>query len=172
MGTQTITPERLRELLSYDPQTGHFAWLAGKQGRRLGRVLGANNQHRYLRINVEGVKHYAHRLAWLHTYGRWPTQDIDHINGDGRDNRIANLRQATPSQNLANVGPQKRNRSGLKGVHQHSNGQWRAQIQVRKQRIHIGLFNSPEDAADAYGVAAQRYFGEFARTTPALTGGV
>jgi hypothetical protein len=89
---------------------------------------------------------------------------IDHINGNGLDNRRTNLRPATSSQNAMNRGLRSDNTSGFKGVYWHrSSGCWAATIQHGDQRQHLGLFSSPIDAALAYDAAALHHFGEFAR---------
>jgi len=91
----------------------------------------------------------------------WPL--VDHINGDGLDNRRANLRPATTSQNLANRRIQCNNRSGFKGVGWHtSTGKWRSRIVVDGKRFNLGAFTTPEAAALAYDAAARELHGEFA----------
>jgi hypothetical protein len=106
--------------------------------------------------------------------GRWTSQKmhtllsgwplVDHVNGDGLDNRRANLRPATVSQNGANVGLRAHNTSGFKGVTWHAQrGRWQARIGCGGDRKHLGLYDSPEDAARAYDCAALAAFGEFAR---------
>jgi hypothetical protein len=89
---------------------------------------------------------------------------VDHKNGDGLDNTRANLRPATPGQNVANQRISRRNTSGFKGVNLHKfSGLWRASIGFRGKSRHLGYFHSPEDAARAYDAAAADLFGEFAR---------
>lgn len=78
-------------------------------------------------------------------------------------NRIANLRQATRSQNMANARQKANNTSGFKGVH-FLRGKWQAQIQIGGRRIHLGCYLTPEVAHMAYRIAAKKHFGEFART--------
>ena len=87
---------------------------------------------------------------------------IDHINGTGQDNRRANLRLATIAQNAWNS--KKRNpHSGYKGVwFARDKGLWRAAIWHNNKRVHLGYFNSPRQAANAYDEAAKKYHGEFA----------
>ena len=106
----------------------------------------------------------AHRLAWLWMTGAWPKSDIDHINRDKSDNRFSNLREATKSENKANVGRYANNTSGHKGVHWNAKNQkWMAQIMVRRKRIYLGLHLDLADAASSYASAASKYFGEYAR---------
>ena len=150
------------EALSYDPATGQFTW---KKGRRQGRHAGFANGGGYVGIKVKELTCLAHRLAWLLVHGDWPSAQIDHINGDPADNRIANLRLATPAQNGANARRRSDNRSGFKGVGWHKKTRkWRANI-VRDGRMRsLGYFDTPEQAAEAYATAAKALRGEFART--------
>lgn len=111
---------------------------------------------------VDGRGYYVHRLAWFYVHGRWPQQQIDHINGDPHDNRIANLREATVEQNRRNVRLSTKNKFGLKGV-TIQKGRYKAQIRFAGKHINIGLFDSPEEAHAAYCRHAIQLHGEFAR---------
>lgn len=168
MAKRKPTLDRLRELLDYDLDTGIFRWRLRRGPATAGAVAGAlmrrpsGAAHRVIRI--DGRLYYAHRLAWMHTYGVWPTEDIDHINSDGTDNRLGNLRLASRSENSTNKGVQRNNRSGRKGVSWHARaGRWQACIGVNGRTICLGLFNSVEEAHAAYMRAATEHFGEFAR---------
>lgn len=87
----------------------------------------------------------------------------DHINGNGLDNRRANLREATHAENCRNRRKGSRNTSGFIGVSWHTQrGKWRAQIKVQGRTRSLGMFLDPEDAARAYDAAAREHFGEFA----------
>ncbi len=88
----------------------------------------------------------------------------DHINGNTLDNRRANLRLATYSQNLRNQKRARHNTSGYKGVGWHkASGKWRAYIQFNGKHISLGYFDTPESAYEAYKKGALEYFGEFSR---------
>lgn len=88
---------------------------------------------------------------------------IDHIDGNGLNNTRKNLRFATNKQNCSNSKISKNNTSGYKGVHFYTRtGRWQAFIHNDYKKIHLGYFDSPEDAARAYDRAAVRYHGEFA----------
>jgi hypothetical protein len=165
-----ITAERLRELLHYDPETGIFTWLTRAtvsrrwNTRYVGTTAGSVDCHGYIAIKLIGQLNRAHRLAWLYMTGEWPSNDIDHINGNRADNRLENLRPATRSQNNANSRTQSRNTSGLKGVHKQSRGYtWAARIKINGSQHYLGNFKTPESAHAAYIVAAEKLFGEFAR---------
>jgi hypothetical protein len=91
-------------------------------------------------------------------------KEVDHINGDPTDNRWSNLREATPQQNKFNRGTCKSNKSGFKGVSRHKqNGNWVAEITHNYRKYHIGCFDTPEEAHEAYKKAAYILHGEFAR---------
>lgn len=140
----------LRATLSYDPETGVFTALKTIASRRAGEVVGFSGARSYLMTSVGCKLYLLHRLAWLYVHGCWPKFYIDHINGDCKDNRIANLRDVPQSVNMQN----KRNvhtksKSGLLGVTKHGRG-WVARIRVDGKPKYIGRFQSPEDAHQAY----------------------
>jgi hypothetical protein len=154
-----LTTDNLRTQLKYDPETGLFHWRASRVGCRPGKIAGNSKSGWAVRIRIHSVCYYAHRLVWLYVHGRWPTVEIDHINGNPKDNRLANLREATHGENLRNTKKRSDNRSGYKGVAAVWNGSWRATIRGR----HIGTFPTREEARDAYQVAAKAEFGVYAR---------
>lgn len=90
---------------------------------------------------------------------------LDHVDGDGLNNRRVNLRPATHAQNQWNKGVSKRNRVGLKGVSWHPiNQKWRARIRLNGRNTHLGFFETPEAAHEAYRTAADKARGAFARS--------
>lgn len=167
----TLTVERLREVLDYDPESGVFTWRKNlKGGVRSGDVAGCGSKHGrtivYKKIRVDGVLYYAHRLAFLHTYGRWPISQIDHAKD--RSDAISNLRECDPQDNVRNTRIRHDNTSGFKGVTQRSGRRWIAQIQDGGSNKYLGIFDSPEKAAAAYDEAAKDRGGEFALTNRML----
>jgi hypothetical protein len=158
-----VTAERLRELLEYAPETGLFYWRMARGSNPSGRVAGSIGPGGYQTICIDGVKHYAHRLAWLYTYGEHPAGEVDHINGDPKDARIANLRVCSRSQNARNVRP--RSASGFKGAYFRPRRKaWYARIQVNGCRFYLGSFQTAQEAAAAYDCAARLHHSDFART--------
>lgn len=162
-----LTLTRLKDFASYDAETGLFIRNrpTGRWDRfPAGTVIGKANRLGYIELRIDGKLYRAHRLAWFYCFGQWPKNEIDHINGNPSDNRIANLREATRSQNGSNLKLSKANTSGLKGVHLHKPGVWRARIAPRKKSICLGLYDCPAAAHFAYVIAAKELFGEFSRT--------
>ena len=148
---------RLRELLDYNPETGVFIWKVKPNKKDpIGMVAGCPTRG-YVRIKVLGSSNGAHRLAWLYVHGNWPKDLIDHINGNGLDNRICNLREATNKQNSHNVkGPQINGTSGYLGVwFDKDSNKWAARIQVDGKKKRLGKYKTPELAYEAY-IAAKR----------------
>jgi hypothetical protein len=117
--------------------------------------------------------YYARRTIWV--AGSWGVvrmhnlitglEFVDHHNGNGLDNRRKNLRAANRSNNGHNASRRSDNTSGFKGVCRHrQSGKWAAAITVRGERVHLGLHEAPELAAQAYDMAAIQRCGDFART--------
>lgn len=158
------TQARLKELFRYDPESGHFIRrVTVSVNAQAGMRAGWQDAEGYWRIEVDDRTYRAHRLAWLYVHGRHPVGDLDHINGVHSDNRLANLREATRSQNLANS---KQRQRGLKGATlDPRTAKWRARICVNYQRIHLGLFDTEQAAHDAYCEAAKKMQGKFFRAS-------
>lgn len=152
MPGQMLTVERLHELLDYDASTGILTWkkTVGSRGQ-VGDNAGSNNGSGYLLVRVDRGRYLAHRLAWLHVYGIWPKDQIDHRNGIRHDNRIANLREATDAENRQNKAMQSNNTSGFQGVSWFkASSKWQAKITVHKKQRHLGFYFTAEKARDAY----------------------
>lgn len=155
MASNILTASRLRELVSYDQETGEFTRIIDSY-RRVARV-GSNpasfSKNGYFYISLDGVRHLAHRLAWLYVYGSWPVNDIDHMNCVRTDNRISNLRDVQRHVNNQNrAGTRSDNKSsGMTGVSWHIHSKkWRARIWLKGKEYRVGLFDTPEEASAAY----------------------
>lgn len=161
-----LTAEHVRYRLSYDPETGIFRWRNpnAKSPVNAGDVAGTLTKAGYIIICVDRIYVMAHRLAWLFVTGDWPINEIDHRDTDGSNNRWRNLRPATSTQNKGNTSLRRDNTSGFKGVAFHKRkGRFAAHIRVSGRSVHLGYFDDPIEAHQAYQEAASRYFGEFAR---------
>ena len=159
-----VTQDRLKELVHYDPASGIFTRIkdAGPNAKA-GAVVGCKNSKGYLQVVIDGKHYKLHRLAFLYIAGSFPENEVDHINRDRCDNRWSNLRAATKSQNLRNVGPHKTNKSGYKGVCWRKDmSKWTAQIRADGKVRHLGFFDDPKEAHAAYARAAEQYSGAYA----------
>jgi hypothetical protein len=160
---QILTQERLKEVVTYDPNTGVFVWKNARGSQRAGAVAGGMTVDGHWRIKIDRNLYFAHRLAWLYAYGFFPDCEIDHKNCVASDNRLDNLRQATHSENNWNRPAYRNNRLGIKGVRRYSDNRFTAQIKVNGRKLNLGYFADAESASQAYQKAAEKYFGEFAR---------
>lgn len=146
-----LTAERLKELLSYNPETGEFRWNGGNGWRAVERIAGSLSDRGYVCIKVDGRTYKAHRLAWLYVHDEWPGGVIDHINQRTGDNRICNLRDTTRTVNGFNRQVLSSNSSGYTGV-SFEKGKWCARItdpRVKRRRF-LGSFETASAAASAY----------------------
>ncbi|PWC54682.1 hypothetical protein TSA6c_00105 [Azospirillum sp. TSA6c] len=158
-----LTQARLRDLLTYDPQTGIFTWRVDRGTAKAGQAVSCVSGAGYVQIRIDGKRHSAHRLAFLWMTGNWPDKQVDHINRDRVDNRWGNLRLANSSQNLANRPLNRNNTSGVKGVcWDRRDEKWSARIRANGKRRFLGCFSDINDAAAAYDAAAKQHFGDFA----------
>ena len=172
---KSITVERVKELLSYDPDTGVFTWRVNAANHiKVGRIAGGVDKvSGYQRITLDGVCFKAHRLAWVFITGAWPGRLIDHINGNKSDNRASNLREATHSQNSQNMRMRTKKKVPFKGVTPYwgKRGGFVAQINIGGQQRKLGVFKTAEEASVAYVKAAVQNFGSFAKVDCEILGG-
>jgi hypothetical protein len=155
----------VRELFTYEPTSGELRrrvdrW-AGSHRRilaaRAGDRAGWANSAGYLQVNVAGRLYLVHRIAFLIIEGRWPNDQIDHLDGDRTNNAWANLREVDRQTNSENRRrAQRNNQSGLLGVYPHRK-RWRAQICVNGKQCYLGDFDTAEGAHAAYLAAKREY---------------
>jgi len=164
MKPQDLTLQRLRAEFIYDPETGEFRRRRFPWGPSDHVPAGYVRPDGYVSIEIGHRPYLAHVLAWFYVNGEWPSTSLDHKNGTRDDNRIANLRPATQTQNNGNSKLSGSNTSGAKGVTWDKwSGRWMAQISFAGRRRNLGRYRTVEAAHAAYADAARKLFGEFAR---------
>lgn len=179
MATKPLpSPEVLRQLLRYEPETGRLFWKERPVSMFPGTItrtpehsckqwnsryagslaLYSINSDGYRAGAIFGIKVRAHRVVWAVTHGEWPGGDIDHINGDRSDNRITNLRDVPRMMNSQNCRMSSNNTSGVNGVHFSTSKQrWVAQVGVGMGRKHLGTFLTMGEAVLARQTADDSY---------------
>lgn len=152
-----LTQELLKFLLHYDPETGIFTRIVQNT------TGGSGWKHKdgYIYLCISGKTYSSHRIAWLYITGKFPTYDIDHINGIKHDNRFSNLRDVPTSLNMQNeLRVRKNNQSGFMGVHfRKDRNKWIATIRINGKPKRLGSFATPEEAEAAY-INGKRIFHE------------
>ena len=176
MRTDILTQELAKELLRYDDESGNLYWKARARmhfqtdracsmwnARYPLAEAGHKGEDGYIVIGILSTLYKAHRVIYLMCQGILP-KEVDHIDGDKGNNRIANLRAASRRQNMANYSKPENNTSGYKGVSwSRSSRKWKAYIKVMDKQKHLGCFPCKIEAAKAYNAAANKYHGEFAK---------
>lgn len=151
-----ITQSELMDLVTYSSITGLFHWKVGRGTNiKAGAEVGSWHSRGYRTACIKGRIYKCHRLAWLYVRGEWPPAEIDHINGIKHDNRIANLRPATRSENMQNMQkPKAGNKAGFRGV-SASGRRFMARIVVGGKELYLGTFAAPAEAHEAYLAAKE-----------------
>lgn len=163
-------PNDLDKMFEYDQLSGVLRWKR-KEGavhkyyntRYAGKIAGTSDGQ-YLKVNIGGSNYYIHRIIWKLVTGKDPVGYVDHIDGDGFNNRWINFRDVTHDQNMWNAKLFHNNTSGYRGVaFIKAHGKWRAAISVNGKKQHLGYFKSPELAHAAFKDATFKMRDEFAR---------
>lgn len=150
---KSLTQEYLKEILDYNPSTGVFIWkkkTSPASRISIGSIAGApNTKYKYIEITIHRTVYKAHRLAWLYTYGKWPSRQIDHIDGNRENNKLKNLRDVTARKNQQN---RLEHRLGhLVGTSfRKDNKMWQSTIVINKKKHHIGFYSTAKKAHMAY----------------------
>ena len=157
---------RFREVFSYNKNTGALRWTETLSNRAPAGSLAGSSSNGHREVSVDGVSYKTTHVIWALVYGKLPVTLIDHKDGDGENDKLANLREAEHYQNAWNCRMHADNMTGFKGVLKHSAEQrqkiFQAKICVQGRRISLGYFHTPEEAHAAYVKAAAQQFGEFA----------
>ena len=158
--------EELRRMFDYYPETGKLVWKRREDrdsqwnGRMAGKEAGSIKKG-YIRVDINNKSYQIHRVIWKLAYGTIPNdRQVDHINGDGFDNRLCNLRLVTNRENQHNRSANKGKK--YKGVYKKGNG-FKAEIGHKGELIYIGFFKSEEKAAMEYDKKARELHGKHAR---------
>lgn len=159
----TLTAERLREVIIYNPDTGEFRWRISRPGCSAGRLAGTIKPEGYRQIEIDGRLYRGARLAVLYMTGEWPPAGklVDHRNGVRDNDRWKNLRIATYSQNARNR--RATTASGRVGVYPAKGGRWTAAIWLDGRNRNLGTHESMSAAAAVREAAERRYFGDYSR---------
>lgn len=170
-----LTAEFVKECLNYYPKTGLFTWkirprehfvsdrscsvwnsrYANKEAGSIHKTKGRRFGYKVITLNNKIYR--AHRLAWLIVYGKWPKNEIDHIDGDHFNNKIDNLRDVPNSVNMKNLSIRIDNKTGYNGLVLRPSGSWRAEIRIDGKSIYLGTFKNKEDAIQARKDAEIKY---------------
>jgi len=159
MTTEIITQRQLKEVLFYSPQFGIFVWKvkAGPRGMK-GKIAGSTHISGYRRIVLNKRTYKAHRLAFLYVSGRFPPDQVDHINGNRADNSFSNLREVCGFENARNLSIGKKNTSGVLGVSRNSRDcTWYASITTNGKYHHLGTFEDFFEACCTRKSAERKY---------------
>jgi len=162
-----LTQEYLKSILHYNSESGTFTWIKSNRYGWVGKIAGCSRTVRgenYRVIRINHVLYPAHRLAWFYTSGVWPDKEIDHIDRNGSNNSIINLREATRLENNCNKALNTRNTSGVKGVRWHGVARkWEARVNFNKVEYYLGLFETIEQADSVVRAKRLELHGEFVR---------
>lgn len=156
-----ITRERLKELLCYDRDTGLFKWRktnsnSAVKGSNAGTV-SVSAKKKYLKVRIDKTLYYCHRLVFLYEFGIYPDK-VDHIDGNGLNNKINNLRSVTSVKNSQNVRISNSNTSGVMGLSWNKGyGKWHCYITVNKKRVQLGYYDDFFEACCARKSAERKY---------------
>ena len=158
-----LTYEEAHRLFDYDPKTGFLRWRVRTSIRVIiGQVVGTPGNDGRRRVIYRRQRFLASRIVWMMCTGAWPVGQLDHKNVNPTDDRFENLREATHAENCWNKMVRADSGTGIKGVVK-CRDKFQARMQVNRQRIYLGTFDTAEEAGDAYTAAAKKYHGEFVR---------
>jgi hypothetical protein len=157
--------EELWELFDYKPLTGELVWKVRLSNRtKAGATTGSAHTKGYKTTRINTRSYLVHRVIWAWIHGRDPENfQVDHIDGDRRNNTPGNLRLATNQQNALNSKTRAHNVSGVKGAKLTPHGKYQARIRLHGTTHYLGTYDTAEEAGAAYKAAATRLHGEFAK---------
>lgn len=156
-----ISQEYLKELFEY--KNGNLYWKISLNKKIIvGSKAGSIGKLGYLSVQINKKKYKTHRLVFLYHYGYLP-KEIDHIDNDKTNNNVDNLRQASRSDNMKNMGFHSKNKSGFKGVNWHkASNRWTVQLMVENKKKYFGIYQDLELADLVAQEARNKYHKNFA----------
>lgn len=157
---RAIDPAEIRRLfcIRYFDGKPELCWRERRSNVAAGALAGCVTASGYRRLSIAGMRFCGHRVMWAYVHGRWPTMRLDHINGNGLDNRIENLREVSHQENHRNAKLSRRNKSGFVGVYWYAGkSPWRAFIKVDGRLIALGSFADMQDAIEARKAAERAH---------------
>lgn len=160
-----LTAEFVREIFTYDPDSGELRWKKNiNRMHKIGKLAGWTRGSKYSRIVINKKWYYTHRIIYLYMTGTWPPKEVDHVLGNAQDNRWEKLRAATPQQNKWNSKIRSTNTTGFKGVSFRVGSKlpWFARLFVNGKNMYLGSYATREQAYATYCEAVKRYHKEFA----------
>lgn len=158
-----MTPNQVKETWDFNPETGEVRWKIHPSKKiRAGSIAGSDDGRGYWKVRFRKRNYYLHILMWVAVYGRWPTNDIDHVNGTKSDIRIINLREATRAQNVASKPVRRDSLTGRKGVTlDKRDGYYYPYVDFGGKRRSLGRFTNLDDAHAARLTEEKKLYGEF-----------
>lgn len=156
--------DRVNEVFRLDPETGKLWWRIslGSRGHEEAEAGYLHKASGYWIVGLDGHRYRQHVLIWFMLYGEWCPRLVDHEDRDRGNNRPANLRKATESQQRQNAAMRNDNTSGERGVRRHACGKHVARLYVNGKEKHLGLFTSFEAAREVVRAARLEQYGAFA----------
>jgi len=155
-----LTFEEADRLFTYDGENLRWKVRPSHTTIQVGEVAGSLHRTQkgklYWQVWANGKGYKVHRLIWLLVHKTWPENQIDHIDGNGLNNRIENLRDVPQAENNKNAKKRKDNTSGHAGVYRFRD-KWQVRIKVSGRLIHLGLFTNLDEAVAARKAAEAKY---------------
>lgn len=157
---------RLAELL--EERDGVLYWRATSRSVKAGQRAGGIDRNGYVKVQVDGRSLFAHRIIFAIHHGWWP-DIVDHADGNHKNNRIENLRAATPSESARNCA--RPNRSGIPGVAwNESCRKWQVQVRAPGKARYRGVYDTLEEAAQVSERVRREAHGDFSVFNRAVGG--
>lgn len=158
-----LTAESVKDIFTYDSEEGILRWKVNGMKVRAGQPVGSPDKVGRLRTTYNYKNYLVYHLIWLFVYGRLPEKEIDHIDRNPGNNKLANLRECSHAENLRNAGARTNNKTGHVGIFwDERRGKYLANLMKDGVTHHIGRYHTLEEAVAARKAFADALFGEFA----------